>query len=142
MPQKTLPYQDNTQDKRRRLTDEEREQIKQLYTTTKATFRGLGRRFGVDRHTIKAIVDPKWYKNKLQQRYDKKPWLDYYDKEQWKLTQRKHRKRKRELNLITRADTITLSPQEATHGEIIKHYKTNHQTLKHNNIKPIKKSAA
>ena len=130
MPTKTLPYNNKDNDKRRKLTDTERETIKELYTRQGATLRGLGRKFGVDRHTIKAIVDPSWYKNKQQQRYNKKPWLDYYDKEQWKHTMRKHRARERSLGLMIKGDTITVPPDRLTLKEAYKHFKTIPYTLK------------
>lgn len=129
MPQQILAYTDKNNDKRRKLTDTERETIKELYKHQGATLRGLGRQFGVDRHTIKAIVDPIWYKNKQEQRYNKKPWLDYYDKERRREDMRKHRARKRKLGLLTKGDAVEVMPDEATGHEASTHFVTNLRTL-------------
>jgi len=63
------------------------------------SLRALGRAYNVDRHTIKAIVDPEWYKKKQKQRYDQKMWEHNYDKEAHKLAIRKYRAKKKELGI-------------------------------------------
>lgn len=46
------------QDRRRKLTDDQKEQIKRIYATGVCGTRPLAKEFGVSRSTIQAIVSP------------------------------------------------------------------------------------
>jgi hypothetical protein len=53
----TIKYSQE-QDKRRKLTDEQRAEILRLHEEKKATYRGLAKQFGVSRRLITFICDP------------------------------------------------------------------------------------
>lgn len=87
-----------SQDRRRKLTDEQKEQIRELYETGLVSQRELARQFNVNRSTIQIIVNPN-RAVKVKQRI-KEHWKDYRpDKEAWSETMRKHRRYKQELYL-------------------------------------------
>lgn len=87
-----------TQDRRRKLTDEQKEEIKRIYAEGKCGTRPLAREYGVSRSTIQVIVNPA-----IAQRhhdYRAKHWRDYRPtKEEWAATIREHRHYKQELYL-------------------------------------------
>lgn len=87
-----------TLDRRRKLTDEQKEEIKKIYAEGKCGTRPLAKQFGVSRSTIQIIVNPA-----IQQRhhdYRAKHWRDYRPtKEEWAETMREHRHYKQELYL-------------------------------------------
>ena len=87
------------QDGRVKITPDNYSEIKQQYKEL-LSLRAVARLWGVDRHTIKAIIDPEWYKNKQAKRYAKKPWLEWNERvrgEEWNSIMRKHRAKKQEL---------------------------------------------
>lgn len=87
-----------TQDRRYKLTDEQKEQIRKLYETGLISQRELAKQFNVNRSTIQIIINPD-RAAKVKQRI-KKHWKDYRpDKEAWSETMREHRHYKQELYL-------------------------------------------
>lgn len=62
-------------DKRRKLTDEQREEIKQLYATGNYSQQGLASKFGVGHDTIHRIVNPDAARRRKE--YNKKHWKKY-----------------------------------------------------------------
>lgn len=87
-----------TQDRRRKLTDEQKEQIRKLYKTGLVSQHELARQFNVNRSTIQIIVNPN-RAAKVKQRI-KEHWKDYRpDKETWSETMREHRHYKQKLYL-------------------------------------------
>lgn len=87
-----------TQDRRRRLTDEQKEEIKKLYATGLIGQRPLAKQFGVSRSLIQVIVNPEIAEKKKQR--IKEHWQDYRpSKEEWAKTIREHRHYKQELYL-------------------------------------------
>ena len=87
-----------TQDRRRRLTDEQKEEIKKLYATGLVGQRPLAKQFGVSRSLIQVIVNPEIAEKKKQR--IKEHWQDYRpSKEEWAKTIREHRHYKQELYL-------------------------------------------
>ena len=87
-----------TQDRRRKLTDEQREAIKRIYAEGKCGTRPLAKQFGVSRSTIQTIVNPEIANRRKQ--YTKQHWRDYRpSKEEWAETIREHRRYKQELYL-------------------------------------------
>lgn len=87
-----------SQDRRRKLTDEQKEQIRELYETGLVSQRELARQFNVNRSTIQIIVNPN-RAAKVKRRI-KEHWKDYRpDKEAWSETMREHRHYKQELYL-------------------------------------------
>lgn len=67
-------------DRRFKLTDLEREEIKELYLTTIPYYRKLARMFGVDHKTIKNIVKPEYYQEQLKLYKTNKHSQRYYNK--------------------------------------------------------------
>ena len=97
-----MPYKSETiklapsQDRRRKLTDEQKEEIKRLYETGLIGQRPLAKQFGVSRGLIQIIVNPEIAKAKKQRIKDH--WRDYRPtKEEWAATMREHRHYKQEL---------------------------------------------
>ena len=97
-----MPYKSSSiklsesQDRRRKLTDEQKEEIKRIYKTGVCGTRPLAKQFGVSRSTIQVIVNPAI----KQRQHDRmaKHWRDYRPtKEEWAETMREHRHYKQEL---------------------------------------------
>jgi DNA invertase Pin-like site-specific DNA recombinase len=87
-----------TQDRRRKLTDEQKEEIKKLYATGLVGQRPLAKQFGVSRSLIQIIVNPEIAEKKKQR--IKEHWRDYRpSKEEWAETIREHRRYKQGLYL-------------------------------------------
>ncbi len=87
-----------TQDRRRKLTDEQKEEIKRLYATGLVGQRPLAKQFGVSRSLIQIIVNPEIAEKKKQR--IKEHWRDYRPtKEEWAETIKEHRHYKQELYL-------------------------------------------
>ncbi|MDR2044863.1 MAG: hypothetical protein LBQ15_10995 [Clostridium sp.] len=86
------------QDRRRKLTQEQKDEIVALYATGKHSLRSLGRQFGVDRTYMKILVNPdraETVKNRI-----KEHWHDYVpSKEQRNEIMREHRQYKHSLYL-------------------------------------------
>ena len=97
-----MPYKseaiklDPTQDRRRKLTDEQKEEIRQLYATGVVGQRPLAKQFGVSRSLIQIIVNPNIAEAKRKR--IKEHWRDYKKpKEEWAATMREHRQYKHKL---------------------------------------------
>jgi DNA invertase Pin-like site-specific DNA recombinase len=87
-----------TQDRRRKLTDEQKEEIRSTYATGLVGQRPLAKQFGVSRSLIQVIVNPEIAEKKKQR--IKEHWRDYRpSKEEWAETIREHRHYKQELYL-------------------------------------------
>lgn len=87
-----------SQDRRRKLTKEQKEEIKAIYTTGVCGTRPLAKQFEVSRSTIQTIVNPK-RAEKAKQRI-KEHWRDYRPtKEEWAKTIKEHRHYKQKLYL-------------------------------------------
>lgn len=85
-------------DRRRKLTDEQKEEICLIYAEGKLGTRPLAKRFGVNRSVIQIIVNPSIAQRKRQ--YMKDHWRDYRpSKERRAETIKKHRRYKQELYL-------------------------------------------
>lgn len=87
-----------TQDRRRKLTSEQKEEIRRLYGTGAYSTRKLAKRYKVDKSTISIIVNPK--RAEAVQKRSKEHWRDYMPskKERAAIT-REHRHYKQELYL-------------------------------------------
>lgn len=85
-------------DRRRKLTDEQKEEIRLIYAEGKVGTRPLAKQFGVSRSLIQIIVNPDIAERKKQ--YVKDHWRDYRpSKEAWAETMKEHRHYKQELYL-------------------------------------------
>lgn len=84
------------QDRRKKLTDEQREEIKKLYGTGCYSLNGLARRFDVSKKTILLIVNEDSAEKARQ--YRKEHWREWQQTgEEWNETIRKTRKYKQQL---------------------------------------------
>lgn len=97
-----MPYKsqyiklDPSQDRRRKLTEEQKAEIRRIYATGVCGQRPLAKQFGVSRSLIQIIVNPKIAEAKKQRR--KEHWRDYRPtKEEWAATIREHRQYKHKL---------------------------------------------
>lgn len=84
------------QDRRKKLTDEQREEIKRLYGTGCYSLNGLAKRFEVSKKTILLIVNENSAEKAKQ--YRKENWREWQRTgEEWNETVREHRKYKQTL---------------------------------------------
>ncbi|MBO5828871.1 MAG: hypothetical protein J6R59_10540 [Paludibacteraceae bacterium] len=84
------------QDRRKRLTDEQREEIKELYSTGLYSLNGLANQYNVSKKTILLIVNKESAEKAKE--YRKEHWREWQRKgEEWNETVRKHRAYKQEL---------------------------------------------
>lgn len=84
-------------DRRRKLTDEQKEEIKKLYGTISQ--RKLAKLYGVSRRLIIFIGCPEKYKRNLQQREESGGSMQYYDKDKQREYSKNHRRYKRSLDI-------------------------------------------
>lgn len=99
-----MPYKsekiklDPSQDRRRKLTDEQKREIRMIYESGVCGMRPLAKQFGVSRSTIQIIVNPK--RAESVKARAKEHWRDYHpSKEEWAAIIREHRHYKQELYL-------------------------------------------
>lgn len=92
-----IPIKNKLLDKRVKLTPRQRREIISLYFIARVSLRGLGRLYGVDKKTIKFVVDPAFYQKELAR--NKGNSSKYYTKEKHRLYMQKHRLYKKELYL-------------------------------------------
>lgn len=99
MPYKSekIPLQPE-QDRRRKLTDDQKEEIRRIYESGVCGMRPLAKQFGVSRSTIQIIVRPD-RAERVSQRI-KEHWRDYRpSEEEWAAVMREHRHYKQSLYL-------------------------------------------
>lgn len=85
-----------SQDRRRKLTEQQKEEIKKIYAQGKLGTRPIAKMFGVSRSTIQVIVNPAIAQR--QHDYVAQHWKDYRpSKEEWAATMKEHRQYKHEL---------------------------------------------
>ena len=86
------------QDRRRKLTEEDKEEIRHRYKIGDGSHRSLAKEYGVSKSCIQILVNPERAKA-VSQRI-KEHWRDYRpSKEEWAKTMREHRQYKHELYL-------------------------------------------
>ena len=82
-------------DRRVKLTDAQREEIKEAYGTISQ--RKLARMYGVSRRLVQFIGDPAKHKRNLECRAERGGSMQYYNKEKWRAVMREHREYKRRI---------------------------------------------
>lgn len=99
-----MPYKSSnillseSQDRRRKLTEEQKDEILHRYKIGDGSQRSLAKEYGVSRSAIQIIVNPKRAKAVSQR--NKEHWRDYRpSKEEWAKTMREHRRYKQDLYL-------------------------------------------
>ena len=86
------------QDRRRKLTAEQKIEIKNLYKTGAGSLQALADLYGVSKTTVLLIVNPE--SKKRVDDYIKANWRKYQQKgEEWNKVQREHKRYKYELFL-------------------------------------------
>ncbi len=99
MPYKHINYKIKREDdKRVKLSLEDREQIKREYPLIKSQ-RKLAKKWGVSRRLIQFILDPAKKERDLELRRLNGGSKQYYNKEKFRLAMQKHRRRKQKLYL-------------------------------------------
>ena len=100
MPQRPLPYKNKKDDLRYKVMPEDYPRIIENYYELKS-YAKTALRWGISKKRVIQIVRPDIYEK--DKRAYKERRLDgrYYKKEKHRLAIRKHRARKRELNLLT-----------------------------------------
>jgi hypothetical protein len=84
------------QDRRRKLTDAQREEIRQIYAKGGIGTGTLAKQYGVSKSTVQVIVNPKIAERHRQRM--REHWRDYRpSKEEWAATMREHRHYKHDL---------------------------------------------
>lgn len=92
---KRLP---DTLDRRRKLTIEERKEIRSRYEAGGCSYNSLAREYGVSKKTINLICNDESERN--ARAYRKEHWADYqYDRDYWNAVVREHRRYKQDLHL-------------------------------------------
>lgn len=87
-------------DRRIKLTDEQREEIRMKYATDLYSQRALAREYGVSRRLISFVLDDSKYQKCKEQFKERKADGRYKpDKEEWAKTMREHRHYKQKLYL-------------------------------------------
>lgn len=88
------------QDRRRKLTDEQKREIKRIYESGVCGQRPLAKQFGVSRRTIQFVVD-EGKKQRCAEQFKQRRKDGRYKptKEEWAKTIREHRRYKQELYL-------------------------------------------
>lgn len=97
MPYKCENIKLGQYDRRRKLTEDQKEEIKHKYSTGLYSHRSLAAEYKVNKSTIAIIVNPK-RAEQVKQRM-KEHWKDYVDREELTVAQRKRRRYKQELYL-------------------------------------------
>ena len=99
MPRKSEKLRlSETQDRRRKLTETQRQEIRDLRSTGLFSLNDLAKRFGVSKKLIILIVNPESAENARQ--YRKENWRNWQRTgEEWNRVQREHRQYKHDLYL-------------------------------------------
>ena len=100
----TIPYKsekiklNESQDRRKKLTEEQREEIKELYSTGLYSLNELAKQYNVSKKTILLIVNKESAERAKE--YRKEHWKEWQRKgDEWNETVRKYRAYKQELYL-------------------------------------------
>ena len=84
-------------DKRIKLTDEQKEKIREEYATGLISQRNLAKKYKVNRKTIFNVIHPKKYQEQLEKYKLNQHSKQYYQKEKHKEYIKKHRRYKQKL---------------------------------------------
>lgn len=86
------------QDRRRKLTDEQKDEIRRLYAEGKGSWKALADKYHVSKKTVGLIVNSDLAKR--VSRYNEEHWKQYQQHgEEWAAVQREHRHYKQRLYL-------------------------------------------
>jgi len=85
------------QDKRVRLTRDDKAEICSLRNSENLSQRELARMFGVSRRTIQFILNPGTLEENKQRRVERGGWKQYYDQNKHRVSMKTYRKHKQDL---------------------------------------------
>lgn len=88
---------DKKDDKRCKLSSEQKKEIVELYLTGEFSQRDLAKRYSVSRRTIQFTLDPNKRESNYQRRVENGGSKQYYNKDEHTKAMQKHREHKREL---------------------------------------------
>lgn len=94
-----IKIQGTQYDRRRKLTEEDKAEIRAKYQAGGTSQRKLAREYGVSRRLIIFVLDPEKLKRNKEARKARGGWQQYYDKDEWRKTMREHRSYKQGLYL-------------------------------------------
>lgn len=99
MPRKSdsIPINDPKLDKRVKLTDENKQQIKDEYITGTISINGLARKWDVSKRTIQFILFPERAEHAKKLYAERRKDGRYYDKDKHTKAVREHRDHKKKL---------------------------------------------
>lgn len=100
-----MPYAHDTQhlrlapeqDRRRKLSDEQKEEIRQLYAAGAGSMKALADRYHVSRSTVQLIINPDSAQRVKE--YTRDHWREYHDRERSTRAVRETRRYKQRLYL-------------------------------------------
>lgn len=92
------PINNPKHDKRVKLTDEDKENIRKEYASGLISHRGLAEKYKVSRRLIQFILNPDKLEIAKKQFTERQKDGRYYDKEKHKEYMKNHRKHKKDLN--------------------------------------------
>jgi hypothetical protein len=92
-----IPINNPKHDKRVKLTDEDRENIREDYKTGTISQRGLAKKYGVSRRLIQFILNPEKQEKAREQFLERQKDGRYYDREKHNEHMKKYREHKKEL---------------------------------------------
>ncbi len=100
MPRKTDNVSINNRelDRRVKLTDADRVQIRILYESGDFSYKKLALMFGVSKRLISFIINPEKQKANLEARAKRGGWKQYYDKDNHAKSTKEHREYKKKLH--------------------------------------------
>lgn len=100
MPSKfeKIPINNKEHDKRVKLTDEDRKNIREEYAGGGISQNGLAKKYGVSKRLIQFIINPEKAAIAKQQYAERRKDGRYYDKDKHKEHMKKHRDYKKELH--------------------------------------------
>ena len=98
--EKIIKLAGTSKDRRRKLTDKQKDEIAALKGTMSQ--RECAKRYGVSRRTIQFLWDPDKHKRNLQCRQERGGSKQYYNKEKQKQYMKRHRHYKQDLFLSSK----------------------------------------
>lgn len=84
-------------DRRVKLKQEDKEEIRELYAGGGYSYSQLARLYGVSKRTISFIIKPEQLEANIKRRKERGGWKQYYNKEKWCKDMKEHREYKKML---------------------------------------------
>ena len=98
-------------DRRVKLNDTQRQEIRELYDSGSYSQRGLAKLYGVSRRLVTMILDPLKHQANIARRKELLKTKSYYDKDKQKAYMQSHRQYKQQLYLDNKLIDKSLEPE-------------------------------